>query len=146
MCSLLGTAGKSLINWREIKQQLIQRDATNALWQRDLSLSWNKVGEVRFAQNDFAEALDAYQKGLEIRESLVKRDLNSTAGQADLAYSELGVGKALAALNRKAEASTKMESARQRLISLQGRVQLTVEQKGVLSGVEAALKNLEQTQ
>ncbi len=55
------------------------RDAGNTEWQRDLSVSRNKVSEVRVARGDLVGALGAYQAGLAIAERLWRRATPATA-------------------------------------------------------------------
>ena len=76
-----------------------ERDPANTEWQRDLSVSHNKIGDVLVAQGDGAGALAAYRKGLEICEVLAGRDPANALWQTDLAVScsklggvELGQG------------------------------------------------------
>ena len=48
---------------RDIIAKLAAADPGNAGWQRDLSVSWNKLGDVRAAQGDLPGALQAYTAG-----------------------------------------------------------------------------------
>jgi hypothetical protein len=57
------------------------------VWQRDLSVSNNKIGDVLVAQGDGPGALAAYQAGLAIAEGLAKRDPANTGWQVDMAVS-----------------------------------------------------------
>ena len=70
-----------------IREGLAKRDPANTQWQRDLSVSNNKIGDVLVAQGDGPGALAAYQAGLTIRESLAKRDPANTQWQVDVAIS-----------------------------------------------------------
>jgi tetratricopeptide (TPR) repeat protein len=47
----------------EIEERLVQLDPTNLQSQRDLSVSYNKLGGVLYEQKRFTEALKNYQKG-----------------------------------------------------------------------------------
>ncbi|MFP4634396.1 MAG: tetratricopeptide repeat protein [Nitriliruptoraceae bacterium] len=58
----------------DVAEQLAARDPSNAEWQRDLSVSYNNIGDVQIAQGNLEEALDAYQKAPAIAEQLVARD------------------------------------------------------------------------
>ena len=49
---------------------LAAADRSNTLWQRDLSLSYEKVGDVLMAQGKLEEALEAYRESLSIQERL----------------------------------------------------------------------------
>jgi hypothetical protein len=66
---------------------LAKRDPANTQWQRDLSVSNNKIGDVLVVQGDGPGALAAYQAGLAIREGLAKRDPANTEWQVDVAVS-----------------------------------------------------------
>ena len=49
-----------------IARDLAARDPGNAGWARDVSVSLNKVGDVRVAQGDLAGALAAFEESLTI--------------------------------------------------------------------------------
>jgi hypothetical protein len=49
-------------------------DPANTQWQRDLSVSHNKIGDVLLAQGDRPASLAAYRQSLAIREALAGRD------------------------------------------------------------------------
>ena len=48
-------------------EKLAKQDPGNADWQRDLSVSYDKVGDVQSAQGDLAGALKSYRDSLAIR-------------------------------------------------------------------------------
>ena len=60
--------------------------------QRDLSVSYIKVGDVQVAQGDLAAALKSYRNSLAIRDRLAKADPGNADGQRDLsvAYERVG--------------------------------------------------------
>jgi tetratricopeptide (TPR) repeat protein len=60
--------------------------------QRDLSVSYNKVGDVQSAQGDLAGALKSYRESLAIREKLVKQEPRNAGVQRDLSVSYNKVG------------------------------------------------------
>jgi tetratricopeptide (TPR) repeat protein len=70
-----------------IAEGLAKRDPANTGWQRDLSVSHDRIGDVLVAQGDGPGALAAYQAGLTIAEGLAKRDPANTQWQVDLAIS-----------------------------------------------------------
>jgi hypothetical protein len=72
---------------REIAAKLVALDPSNAVWQRELSVSWNKLGDVRRAQSDLAGAERAYEAGKEIAATLVASDPSNAQWQSDLAVS-----------------------------------------------------------
>ena len=63
---------------------LAARDPANTEWQRDRSVSHNKIGDVLLAQGDGPGALADYRKGLAIAEALAARDPANTQWQRDL--------------------------------------------------------------
>ena len=63
---------------------LAQADPSNAGWQRDLSVSHNKIGDVLLAQGDLAGALAAYRQSLGVRERLAQADPSNAGWQRDL--------------------------------------------------------------
>jgi tetratricopeptide (TPR) repeat protein len=75
-----------------IAEDLAKRDPANTEWQRDLSVSHNRMGDVLVKQGDGPGALAAYQAGLRIREDLAKRDPANTEWQRDLSVSQEKMG------------------------------------------------------
>jgi tetratricopeptide (TPR) repeat protein len=75
-----------------IADRLAQADPGNAGWQRDLSVSNNKIGDVLVAQGNLPEALKAYRDGLAIRDRLAQADPGNAGWQRDLSvsYSKIG--------------------------------------------------------
>ena len=71
------------------------RDPANTGWQRDLSVSHDKIGDVLVAQGDGAGALAAFRRGLEIAEDLAARDPANTEWQRDLSVSHNKIGEVL---------------------------------------------------
>ena len=87
---LLGDLNAAMQSFRkgfEIAEALAGRDPANTEWQRDLSVSQNKIGDVLKAQGDGPGALAAYRRGLEIAEALAGRDPANAQWQVDLAVS-----------------------------------------------------------
>ncbi|MGC1586894.1 MAG: hypothetical protein WA791_14550, partial [Rhodomicrobium sp.] len=76
----------------------------NAGWQRDLSVSYNKVGDVLVAQGNLPEALKSFQGSLNIRDRLAKADPNNAGWQRDLSVSYDRVGDVLVAQGNLPEA------------------------------------------
>ena len=58
----------------EIAQRLAEQDPGNASWQRDLSVSHNKIGDVLRAQGDLDGALGEFRASFEIRKRLAEQD------------------------------------------------------------------------
>ena len=80
-----------------IAKALAGRDPNNAEWQRDLSVSYNKVGDVRAARGDRDGALKAYEDGLGIRKALAEHDPKNAQWQRDLSVSYEKIGDISAA-------------------------------------------------
>ena len=80
-----------------IAEGLAKRDPANTEWQRDLSVSHDRIGNVLEAQGDGPGALAAYQASLAIAEGLAKRDPANTGWQRDLSVSNNKIGDVLVA-------------------------------------------------
>ena len=86
-------AHKSYQDSLAIAEQLAQSDPGNAGWQRDLSVSYDNVGDVQVAQRDLAGALKSYRDSLAIRERLAQSDPGNAGWQRDLSVLYEKVGK-----------------------------------------------------
>jgi hypothetical protein len=75
-----------------IAERLAKADPGNAGWQRDLSVSHDKIGDVQQAQDDLAAALTSYQASLAIAEHLAKADPGNAGWQRDLSVSHDQIG------------------------------------------------------
>jgi tetratricopeptide (TPR) repeat protein len=82
---------------RDLLGQLAKSDPGNAGWQRDLSVSFDKVGDVLVAQGNLPDALKAYRDSLAIRDRLAKSDPGNAGWQRDLSVSFNKVGDVLVA-------------------------------------------------
>jgi len=56
-----------------IAKKLAAGDPTNSQWQRDLSVSYEKLGDVAVTQGQLEEARAAYGEDLAIRKKLAAR-------------------------------------------------------------------------
>ena len=67
-------------------------DSRNAVWQRNLSVSYDKIGEVLVAQGNPGEALNFFREGLAAGERLAKADATNAGWQRDLwmSYNKVG--------------------------------------------------------
>jgi tetratricopeptide (TPR) repeat protein len=74
------------------------------VWQRHISVSYNKIGDVLIAQGKLQDALRAYRESIAIFERLAKADPSNTDRQRDLAVSYEKVGDALVAQGKLPEA------------------------------------------
>jgi len=82
----LAAAGAAAEQGRQILDLLAQ-DQSDEQAQRDLSISWNKLGEVRQAQGDLPGALRAYDDARTIRAKLAAADPGNAEWQRDLSVS-----------------------------------------------------------
>ena len=57
-----------------ITKRLADQDKSNSGSQRDLSVSYDRVGNVLLAQGKLQDALDLYQQGLAIAKRLAEQD------------------------------------------------------------------------
>ena len=90
-----GDLARALTSYRKaqgIREILAARDPGNADWQRDLSISYNNVGNVQMKQRDLAGALASYRNDYGIAETLAARDPGNTEWQGDLSVSYNKVG------------------------------------------------------
>ena len=67
-------------------------DPTNTAWQRDLSVSHNKLGDLAVAAGDLGTAEQRFQAALNIGERLAAADPTNTAWQRDLSVSHERLG------------------------------------------------------
>jgi putative tryptophan/tyrosine transport system substrate-binding protein len=91
-------------NGLAIAQRLTEFDRSNTLWQRDLSLSYDRIGDVLVPQGELDEALKACRDGLAIRERLAAADRSNTVWQHDLTASYARIGDMLVAEGKPDEA------------------------------------------
>ena len=98
-----------------IFDRLAKADPGNAGWQRDLSVSSNKIGDVLVAQGNLPEALKSFRDELAIRDRLAKADPGNAGWQRDLIVSYVKIAgidpsQAKAMLTRAAEIANAMRS------------------------------------
>ena len=65
-------------------QQLADNAPSNAGWQRDLSVSLNKIGDILSAQGQLDEAKAVFEKDLAIAQTLADNNSSNAEWQADL--------------------------------------------------------------
>ena len=75
-----------------IAERLAAQDPGNTEWQRDVSVSYNKIGDVRLEGGDRKGALEIYQKALAIAERLAAQDPGNTEWQRDVSVSYNKIG------------------------------------------------------
>jgi tetratricopeptide (TPR) repeat protein len=95
-----GDLARALASYRDslaIIERLAKSEHSNAGWQLDLSVSYDRIGDVLTAQGDLAGSLRSYRDGLTIRERLAKSDPSNVGWQRALSVSYAKIGDALAA-------------------------------------------------
>ena len=75
-----------------IAEKLAAQDPSNTEWQRDLSVSLNRIGDVQSARGNLEAALQAYQDGLAIARSWPRRTRATPRWQRDLSVSFERIG------------------------------------------------------
>ena len=75
-----------------IAERLAAKEPGNAEWQRDVSVSYNKIGDVRLEGGDRKGALEAYEKALVITERLTVKDPGNAEWQFDVSVSYERIG------------------------------------------------------
>ena len=103
----LGAAGATYHEAETIADRLAKSDPGNAGWQRDPSVSYDKVGDVQVTQGNLPAALASYQASLAIRDRLAKSDPGNAGWLRDLSVSYAK----LASAYLKAEQSMKAREA-----------------------------------
>jgi hypothetical protein len=58
----------------EIAEALAKRDPQNPVWQHDLSVSHDRIGDILDKKGDREQALESFRKGLAIAKALTLRD------------------------------------------------------------------------
>ncbi len=109
-----GNLPEALKSYRDslaIRDRLARADPGNAGWQRDLSVSYDNVGNVLVAQGNLPEALKSYRDSLGIRDRLARADPGNAGWQRDLSISVGRVAETLLKLGETAEARPLAERA-----------------------------------
>jgi tetratricopeptide (TPR) repeat protein len=89
----------------QIRRLLAEADPSSAEKQRDLSISFNKLGEVSVASGDLQSARAYFEDGLGIRRLLAEADPSSAQKQRDIAvsYSKIATYQEKASLHEAVE-------------------------------------------
>ena len=88
----LGSATRQIHAIHDQVQARAAADPANSGWQRDLSVSHIKLGDVAVAAGDLAAARAAYQASLDIRVRLAAADPANSGWQRDLSVSHIKLG------------------------------------------------------
>jgi tetratricopeptide (TPR) repeat protein len=83
----LPAAATFLATVHRLLQQHAASDPANAAWQRDLSVSLDRLGDLAVAQGDLAGALRYFTEDKTIAERLADSDPSNAEWQRDLSYS-----------------------------------------------------------
>ncbi len=89
---------------RAILEALLKSAPASTDYQRELSVSYEKVGDVLVAQGNLSDALKSYHDALVIRDRLAKSDPRNAGWKDDLAVSYGKVGDVLATQGKLPEA------------------------------------------
>jgi len=77
---------------RQVIESRLAISPGDTSWQRQMSISYEKQGNVQFAQGNFAEALNSHQASLAIRNRLATADTSNTIWQRDLGVAHEKIG------------------------------------------------------
>ncbi len=88
----LGSAARLAESIHQEVEARAAADPTNAEWQRDLSISHDRLGDLAVTAGDLDTAHQHFQTGLTIRERLAAADPANTAWQRDLSISHNKLG------------------------------------------------------
>ena len=113
---------------------LAVRDPNNAEWQRDSSVSYERVGDISAVRGDRDGALIAYKDGLGIAKALAARDPSNVIWQTDLVVSAWKLASAGAP-----DAARHIAEGLAILKRLHAEGRLTADQEGWIAPFEAAL-------
>ncbi|MBU3915740.1 tetratricopeptide repeat protein, partial [bacterium] len=109
----MGDSAKALTffqNSLEIREKLWKEDPGNADKARDLSVSYNKIGDIYLRMGDSRKALTSFQNDLEIAEKLWKED-HSFAKGMDIVSSHYKLGELLYKTGKKEEGKRYLRKA-----------------------------------
>jgi tetratricopeptide (TPR) repeat protein len=75
-----------------VAERLARQDPANADWQRDLSISHERIGAIRQAQGDMAGARESYEAYQAMAERLARQDPTNADWQRNLSISHEKIG------------------------------------------------------
>jgi tetratricopeptide (TPR) repeat protein len=81
----------------KVGERLAKLAPENVDWQRDLSVSHNKIGDVLVAQGELPQAEQAFRAGMDIARRLAEQDPGNAQWQRDLSVSLERIGDVLVA-------------------------------------------------
>ena len=124
----------------KIAQDLARRVPDNTEWQRDLSVSYDKVADM-LRRSDPAAALDNYQASLKIAQDLAQREPDNIELQTDQIVSHVNIA-ALHPTVPTAEARAHLQAALQLARQLEHAQLLTHDQAGWPDDIQRRLDAL----
>jgi tetratricopeptide (TPR) repeat protein len=140
-----GEGTKALEYYRkalEIAEELRRRNPQSADYARDLSVSYDRMGDLYRGLGEGPKALEYYRKALELREELRRRNPQSADYTRDLAFSHGKLGEFFAQSDRN-RAVTRFEKARLLLEQLDEEGRLPDEKaRQVLDHIRKRLREL----
>jgi len=74
---------------------LVAREPDNAPWQRDMSITHDRIGDMLLEQGHLDLALESYRRSLAVAEALAKRDSANAGWQRDLSVAHDRIGEVL---------------------------------------------------
>jgi len=95
----------------KIRQSLVKRDSDNTQWQRDVYVSYNKLGDLAMKREYWEETVQNYEAGLAIAKRLAACDLTNTVWQRDLSEFYRELADLAEKQNRPADARKHQEQA-----------------------------------
>ena len=107
--------------------------------ERDLSISFDKLGNVQLQSGQVTEALRSYEKGLEISQKLAAADPTDAQAQRGLGVSYYNLGEAERAGKRFEKAIGWFEKAAEKVKAMQESGLLAPQDKDGLKGLEDAI-------
>jgi eukaryotic-like serine/threonine-protein kinase len=88
----IGRARTAATTALSLGRGLADRDRDNPVWQRDVSVTLNRLGSIALSSGELAEALKADEEALGIMRRLNERDPTNPMWQQELAISLSGIG------------------------------------------------------
>ena len=126
----------------EIRKQLVSRTRKSLQALHDLSVSYEKLGDLSKVGGDYTEAREYYEKALEIRKRLVSRTPDSLRALCDLGVSRKKLGDLLNAEGVHAHAMKHYEKALEVFKRIDARTPDNLEVLHVLSDTYVSSGNL----
>ena len=108
-CQTIGQSGLALDAVRrclDLTSERAAADPENCISQSDLSVSYERIGDILAAQGKLGDALTEFQKGLVIRKTLANADPENTEWQRNLSVSRNRIGDILVVQGKPGDALT----------------------------------------